>query len=105
MKKFLILVLAGLGLGSLLSGSDIVTDRMIAAAADAVARNVTDDELEAGMLYPTVARLREVCRRVAAAVIHAAGDEGVGDSLSREDVASRLADAIWQPEYRPYVSD
>ncbi len=98
-----VFIFPGLGLGALLSGASEVTDAMIGAAADAVADAVTAAELEAGMLYPSVSRLRDVCHRVAAAVMRAASREGIGDRLSSEDIDSRIADAVWQPEYRRYV--
>ncbi len=99
-----VFIFPGLGLGALLAGATVVTDGMIGAAADAVAAAVTPDELAAGMLYPAVSRLRDVCHRVAAAVMRTASREGIGDTLSREDIDSRIADAVWQPEYRRYVA-
>jgi malic enzyme len=98
-----VFIFPGLGLGALLSGATTVSDRMIGAAADAVADAVTVDELDAGMLYPAVRRLRDVCHRVAAAVMRAASGEGVGERLSGEDIDGRIAAAVWQPEYRTYV--
>lgn len=104
-----VFIFPGLGLGALLSGASRVSDAMIGAAADAVADAVTADELAAGMLYPAVSRLRDVCHRVAAAVMRAASREGNshpnGDALTSEDIDSRIADAVWQPEYRPYVAE
>jgi malic enzyme len=100
-----VFIFPGLGLGALLSGATRVSDTMIGAAADAVAKAVTADELAAGMLYPSVSRLRDVCHRVAAAVMSAASSENNGDELSREDIDGRIADAVWQPEYRPYVAE
>jgi malate dehydrogenase (oxaloacetate-decarboxylating) len=100
-----VFIFPGLGLGALLSGATRVSDAMIGAAADAVADAVTADELAAGMLYPAVRRLRDVCHRVAAAVMRAASREGNGAALTGEDIDSRIADAVWQPEYRRYVAE
>ncbi len=98
-----VFVFPGLGLGALLSGSDIVTDRMIVAGADAVAQAVTQEELDSGMLYPSVVRLGQISRKVAASVMTAAGEEGVGDSLSPEAIEDRIITAHWRPHYRRYV--
>ncbi len=76
---------------------------MISAAADAVAESVTDEELAAGMLYPAVPRLRDVSHHVSARVMAAASREGTGDRMSKEEIDSRIAAAVWQPEYRTYV--
>lgn len=97
-----VFIFPGLGLGALLSGSDKVTDGMIVAAANAVSQAVNQAELDAGMLYPGVARLGEICREVAASVIKAAGDEGVGDRLSKEEIDDRIITAHWRPHYRQY---
>jgi malic enzyme len=97
-----VFIFPGLGLGALLSGSDKVTDRMIVAAADSVSQAVTQAELDAGMLYPSVARLGEICREVAKSVMAAAGDEGVGDKLSKEQIDDRIITAHWRPHYRRY---
>ncbi|MGI9264042.1 MAG: malic enzyme-like NAD(P)-binding protein, partial [Gammaproteobacteria bacterium] len=75
---------------------------MIVAAANAVAQAVNQQELDAGMLYPSVARLGEICREVAASVMAAAGDEGVGDKLSKEEIDDRIITAHWRPHYRHY---
>ena len=98
-----VFIFPGLGLGALLAGAKAVSDGMISAAADAVAAAVTDEELADGMLYPAVPRLRDVCHQVAAAVMVAASRDGTGDPMSKEEIDSRIADAVWQPEYRTYV--
>jgi malate dehydrogenase (oxaloacetate-decarboxylating) len=99
-----VFVFPGLGLGALLSGSDKVTDGMIVAAANAVAKSVTTEELDAGMLYPSVARLGQICRDVAGSVITAAGAEGVGDELTPAQIEDRIITAHWRPHYRRYVA-
>jgi malic enzyme len=98
-----VFIFPGLGLGALLAGANAVTDSMISAAADAVAASVTAEELADGMLYPAVPRLRDVCHHVAAAVMATASREGAGDVMSQEEIDSRIAAAVWQPEYRMYV--
>ena len=73
------------------------------AGADAVAQAVTQEELDSGMLYPSVVRLGQISRKVAASVMTAAGEEGVGDSLSPEAIEDRIITAHWRPHYRRYV--
>lgn len=100
-----VFIFPGLGLGSLLSGSDMVSDAMIGASSRAVAEAVTDEELERGMLYPRVARLREVCRKVAASVMGAAAREQGNGAPTTGEIERRLDAATWTPAYRPYVPD
>ncbi|MGD8965752.1 MAG: hypothetical protein PVI12_09085, partial [Gammaproteobacteria bacterium] len=68
------------------------------------ADEVTQEELDKGMVYPEIGRLRDVSRVVAAAVMRAASDEGVGDSLEDSEIESRIDAAFWDPRYRRYVA-
>jgi malic enzyme len=99
-----VFIFPGLGLGTLLARARRVSDGMIAAAANALAEAIREESLEEGRLYPRIARLREVTRQVAAAVIRAAVSEGIGDKLDEEGVRQRLADAHWEPAYPPYTA-
>jgi len=98
-----VFVFPGIGLGGLLAGASKVSDRMISAAAVALAEQVTDEELDLGMLYPEIGRLREVSRVVAAAVMREASSEGVGDELDDCEIQHRLDAAAWEPAYREYT--
>lgn len=99
-----VFIFPGLGLGSLLSRAEYVSDGMIGATAAALADEVTQEELDKGMVYPEIGRLREVSRVVAAAVMRAAADEGIGDPLDDAEIRSRIESAFWDPRYRRYVA-
>ena len=92
-------VFPGVGLGALVARAQMVTESMFLAAAEALAREVTADDLAEGSLYPRVRDLRAVTTRVAEAVVRAAREEGVG--LPFEDGAIRAAVArfMWEPVY------
>ncbi len=98
-----VLVFPGLGLGVLLGGIRTVTDEMLTAAAYTLAGKITDAELESGMLFPAVTRLREVSAAVAAAVIANSRGAAVTDPP-----AAALVDAVaarmWVPRYEEYVA-
>ena len=55
--------------------------------------------------------LRRADARELATAQHVVGEgsdhaqDGNGDALSTEDIDSRIADAVWQPEYRRYVAE
>ena len=97
-----VFIFPGLGLGALLARSRVVSDGMIAAAANALAEAIRAQSLEEGRLDPRVSRLREVTRQVAAAVMAAASAEGAGDKLDEAEIARRLEQANWDPAYAPY---
>jgi malic enzyme len=91
-------VFPGVGLGVLVSEAREVTDGMFAAAADALAAQLPEEDLQAGSLFPRVAGLRAVTAKVAAAVVRQAVSEGVARNAP-EDPAAAVAAAMWDPEY------
>ena len=95
------LVFPGLGLGVAVSRASRVTDRMITAAAAALA-SITHLSTPGASLLPSVDRLRMVSATVAVAVARAAGEDGVaGGELS--DPIQQVYDAMWQPDYPEIV--
>ncbi len=96
-------IFPGVGLGAMVAGARAITDGMFTAAAKALSESLNDDELERSQVYPEVARLRAVTRRVAAAVVRQAGAEGAGRRLADEKVETAVADAMWTPEYPELV--
>lgn len=69
-------VFPGIGLGALLSGATVVSDRMLQSAAEALPRMLTPDALAQGIIYPRVRDIRAVSATVAVAVMRAAYAEG-----------------------------
>jgi malic enzyme len=75
---------------------------MFLLAAQTLSEMVTTERLEAGALYPAVADLRAVSRRIAIRVVGQCRDCGVG-RLYRDDEIEAVVDAaIWYPAYLPY---
>jgi malic enzyme len=91
-------VFPGVGLGVLVSEAREVTDGMFAAAADALAGEVAEEDLRAGSLFPRIAGLRSVTARVAETVVRQAVSEGVARNPS-ENPAEAVAAAMWEPVY------
>jgi malic enzyme len=92
-------VFPGVGLGVLVAEARIVSDGLFAAAAEALAAEVTAVELAEGALYPPIPSLRRVTARVAEAVARQARDEGIGRSFSDAEIESAVEAAMWEPEY------
>jgi malic enzyme len=97
-------VFPGVGLGALVAEAREVTDGMFAAAARQLAEEIHDTDLRAGSLYPPIANIRRVTVGIARAVVRQARDEGVGRPLPDEAIAAAVAEAMWFPEYPPYLS-
>jgi len=97
-------VFPGVGLGVLVSDADQVTDGMFAAAAAALAAEVSTEDLAAGSLFPPVRELRRVTARIAEAVVAQAREEGVGRPLADDAIPQRVQEATWDPAYVPLVA-
>lgn len=97
------LVFPGLGLGVAACRASRVTDRMIAAAARAVASLVSIRSLGAPLL-PRIADLREVSATVAIAVAQAAVEDGVAE-IELDNPIQEVFDRMWQPVYPELILD
>jgi malate dehydrogenase (oxaloacetate-decarboxylating) len=91
------LVFPGLGLGVVVARASRISDRMLAAAADAVAR-LSDATTVGQPLLPPMTDLRRVSATVAAAVATAAAEEGLAQA-ELDDLVQQIHDAMWRPEY------
>jgi malate dehydrogenase (oxaloacetate-decarboxylating)(NADP+) len=92
-------IFPGVGLGVVASGARHVTDRMFIAAAETLAAHVTPEELTAGAIFPSAARLREVAVPIAAAVAEVAYDEGLGAGTRPVDIAAYIGMRRYVPRY------
>ncbi|OHV34396.1 MULTISPECIES: NAD-dependent malic enzyme [Pseudofrankia] len=96
------LLYPGLGLGAIVARAARISDRMLAAAADAVA-GLVDTRTPGASLLPPVENLRAVSATVAAAVAECAVAEGLARATltdPRREVEARM----WRPEYRPVAA-
>jgi malate dehydrogenase (oxaloacetate-decarboxylating) len=91
------LVFPGLGLGVTVARARRLSDRMLAAAADAVA-DLSDASTPGAPLLPPVDDLRLVSATVAIAVANAAAAEGLAQ-VELDDPIQQVHQAMWQPEY------
>ncbi|HEX9010305.1 MAG TPA: NAD-dependent malic enzyme [Holophagaceae bacterium] len=97
-----VFIFPGVGLGALVAGAREVTDGMFAAAARQLAREVRDEELAAGSLFPSTARIREVSAHVAEAVVREARKSGVAERPLEDGlIPGAVAEAMWEPTYLP----
>ena len=106
-------VFPGLGLGSILVGSDHISDGMLNAAAEAIPRSLDADALARGEVYPRIAKIRDISVKVASAVMRQAvkeGREGRGGKISEilkldgmEGIERYVRSSMCYPEYRPTV--
>lgn len=65
-------IFPGIGLGTILSKANHVTDSMVEQASIALASSLTAEEQAAGLVYPRLVRIRDISAQIALAVIRAA---------------------------------
>jgi malate dehydrogenase (oxaloacetate-decarboxylating) len=77
-----------------------VTDRMIFAAARAVA-DLVDATTPGASLLPQINDVRETSVAVAVAVAGAAAADGVARAALDPDLEAQVRRSMWEPTYRP----
>lgn len=92
-----VLVFPGIGLGVIVARARLVTQKMLRAAAEAVAHQACPEN-PGDSLLPGVTDLRAISTAVAEAVYHAAAGDGVA-RRTHEDVRQAILDTIWTPSY------
>ena len=103
-------VFPGLGLGAVLSGSSVISDGMLQAAAKAIPAMLTPAQVEEGVIFPRIDRIRDISAYVAIKVMQTAAKEGrVPDDIRRLVAQGEAAmkeyvySSMYVPEYRPLV--
>jgi malate dehydrogenase (oxaloacetate-decarboxylating) len=95
-------IFPGVGLGASAVEARWVPDEVFVAAARALVECTGASPRPGDPIYPPLSRLREVSRAVGVAVGAALVDAGAAPPLARADIESRVAGAMWTPEYPRY---
>ncbi|KAK9317688.1 malate dehydrogenase [Lipomyces starkeyi] len=103
-------VYPGIGMGSILSRADRVTETMIAAVVKELASLAPSEKDPNGALLPDVADIRDISAKIATAVVLQALEEGTARveeiegikvPRDRDQCLEWVRDQMWKPEYRP----
>ena len=92
------LIYPGLGLGMLASEASLLTDEMIAAAADSLS-GITDITKPGAPVLPPFKYVGEVSIKVAEAVAKKAKEQGLARA-KEQDMEKAVRDLKWYPEYK-----
>ena len=79
-------IFPGIGLGALACQAQRVTDAMFLAAAQSLAEQVAQEQIDQGTLYPPLPHLRRVSKGIAKAVAEAGFDDQVAEAASMAEV-------------------
>ncbi len=96
------LVFPGLGLGVSVAKAAKVSDAMMVAAANAIAKMSHEQRAPGASLLPGVDQLRIVSAEVAVAVVRAAQEEGLARAEIKDPVQA-VFEQMWRPEYGKIV--
>ncbi len=97
-----VFVFPGVGLGAIACDAGEITGTMISAAAQALAANLSDEDIAERAIVPRTARLWDICGSVARAVAEQAVADGVAGV--DKDLDARIEDLRWLPVYPKIVS-
>jgi malate dehydrogenase (oxaloacetate-decarboxylating)(NADP+) len=92
-------IFPGLGLGVVACGARHVTDKMFAAAARALAMQVSRADLHQGRIFPPLDKIRQVSLVIATAVAEVAYEQGLATVPQPEDIRASIEDDVFQPVY------
>jgi malate dehydrogenase (oxaloacetate-decarboxylating)(NADP+) len=91
-------IFPGVGLGIVVSGAKHVTDSMFTAAARALAKQVTLDDLQSGQIYPPLANIRSVSAAIAEAVAKVVEQEGLAEGPLPPNLPEFIKSQMYDPK-------
>ncbi|HEX3918098.1 MAG TPA: NAD-dependent malic enzyme [Caulobacteraceae bacterium] len=98
-------IFPGVGLGLIVARAHRVTDKMMMAAARALAELSPTRTDKDACLLPSVSELRPVALAVARAVARQAQADGVAARMNDAELDARLAAYVWSPRYATFRPD
>ncbi|KAG0492972.1 hypothetical protein HPP92_006041 [Vanilla planifolia] len=96
-------IFPGFGLGLVISGTIRVHDDMLLAASEALAKQVTKEQLDKGLIYPPLENIRKISAQIAASVAAVAYELGLATHLPQPSDLVKFAEScMYSPVYRRY---
>ena len=94
-------IFPGIGLAALSCRLRRITDEMYFAAAEALAAQVTADDLRSGRVFPSAARMRTVAAAVATAVAEVGYAQGLAQQPRPAELATWISAGMYRADYPP----
>ena len=93
-------IFPGIGLGAVVCNASIITEDMFLVAARALAEQVSEDDLQAGALYPPLSSIRDLSLKIALAVIDYAYENNLARLRLRPDSMEQyVTEYMYDPTY------
>ncbi len=96
-------IFPGVGLGVIAVGAGRVTDEMFAAAARTLADEVSDGDLQQGLIFPPLGKIRAVSTKIAVAVARVAFRRGLTALAEPADLEAFIRGHMYDPTYGSYA--
>ncbi|KAH7296698.1 hypothetical protein KP509_26G035100 [Ceratopteris richardii] len=96
-------IFPGIGHGLIICGAIRLHNDMLLAAAEALASQVTQEQLDKGLIYPLFQDIRKISACISAAVAEKAYQLGLATRLPKpDDLLAYAKSCMYSPLYRPY---
>jgi malate dehydrogenase (oxaloacetate-decarboxylating)(NADP+) len=92
-------IFPGVGLGAIACEARQITDEMFSVAARALAREVSQAELDVGRIYPPLSRIRHVSAQIAGAVAEVAYARDLAQVPRPDDLLTYVRSLMFDPAY------
>ncbi|MEH2473399.1 malate dehydrogenase (oxaloacetate-decarboxylating)(NADP+) [Nitrobacteraceae bacterium AZCC 2161] len=92
-------IFPAIGMAVFATEASLVTDEMFIVAAEAVAEQVTEDDLAVGLIYPPQSRILDVSLHVAERIATYIFDEGLAWASRPADVGALIRSCVYRPVY------
>ncbi len=92
-------IFPAMGMAIFATEASRVTDEMFIAAAEALASQVTEDDLSVGLLYPPQSHILEASLHVAERVATEIFDQGLARVKRPDNIAALIHDRAYRPRY------
>jgi malate dehydrogenase (oxaloacetate-decarboxylating)(NADP+) len=92
-------IFPGIGLGAIHAQLSTITDEAFLIAAQTLADQVSDEDIELGSLYPPLTNIREISLNIATAVAENGYDRGLARRQRPDNLRQSIADSMFDPTY------
>ncbi len=92
-------IFPGVGLGIISCNSSRVTQEMFLDAADVLAMNLNQTDLELGTVYPSLCKIRSISLDIATAVAKRAYEQGLASEPCPDDLRAMISQSMYDPTY------
>ncbi|WP_028863622.1 NAD-dependent malic enzyme [Psychromonas aquimarina] len=97
-----VFIFPGVGLAAITADVKKITMEMFTTASFALADFVSQEDLDAGCVFPKISSLRDVSIHVATAILEQIQQTDAQGYLRGKDINTELEAHIWEPVYLPY---